>query len=291
MTEISTKRCLICRRPNDTLHWHSGEDNGLPWVWCNGTCQRAYSIYDYTAMAGISLSDFLRQKFEMKEAMPNEVTRMEWPNYFVPLFDARAKAGLEYIRGRGIDPDDGMYYDTVREGIVFPYFYESAFVGAQIRFLDPSKNEDKRKVDTMPGTRTGLLFYNWNQAPLLPQIKGVIITEGAFNAKAIDQAFMKTYGGVLKNPWKCIATSGSGATKHQLDTIRELKENGIKTILAPDSDVAGMAMFDKFTLAESLTHYAFTGDSKVDWNDASKTMSKEEFSQFFLSKVQSVKRT
>lgn len=289
MSKISTKRCLICRRPNDTLHWHSSDDNGLPWVWCQGTCQRAYSIYEYTATAGITLGDFLKQKFELKEAMPNEVQRMEWPSSFVPLFDSRAKQGMEYIKSRGIDADDGLYYDTWRNGIVFPYYYESVFVGAQIRFIDPSQNDDNRKIDTMPGTRSGLLFYNWNQSAFLPHIKGLIVVEGAFNAKAIEQALNKSYGGMMKNPWKCIATSGSGGSRHQIDTVREVKESGIKVVLAPDSDKAGMHMFDKFVEAGAVTHYAFTEDSKQDWNDISKNMSKEEFAKFFIERIKSVK--
>jgi 5S rRNA maturation endonuclease (ribonuclease M5) len=242
-------------------------------------------------LAGISLGDFLKQKFDIKEAMPNEVMRMEWPASFVPLFDFRAKPGLEYIRSRGIDPDDGLYYDTFRNGIVFPLFFQSVFVGAQIRLIDPSQNPDGRKIDTLTGTRSGLLFYNWDQSPLLPQIRAIVITEGAFDSKSIEQAMMKVYGGILKNPWKCIATSGSGVTRHHMDTLRELKESGIKVIVAPDSDKAGIAMFDKLVEADAITHYAFTEDSGNDWNRISQTMGKEDFSKFFLSKVQSVKRT
>lgn len=216
---------------------------------------------------------------------------MEWPSSFVPLFDHRAKPGMEYLKSRGIDPDDGLYYDTWRNGIVFPYRYDGVFVGAQIRFLDPSSNEDGRKIDTLSGTRSGLLFYNWDQSNLLPQIKAVIITEGALDCKCIEQSLMQTYGGILKNPWKCIATSGSGSSKHQLDTVKELKDSGYKVVLASDSDKAGMEMLGKYLKAEAITHYAFTEDSTKDWNKISQTMSKEEFSQFFLSKVQSVKRT
>lgn len=290
MGQISTKKCLICKRPNDTLHWHEAEDGGLPWVWCQGVCQRAYSMYEYTALAGLTLGEFLTNKFTIKEAPPNEVRKMEWPKSFIPLFHKDAKPGVEYLEKRGIAPDDGMYYDTFRKGIVFPYFFDQAFVGAQIRFLEMWTDYDgsERKIDTVPGTRLGLLFYGWNQGPLLPHVKGVIVTEGAFNAKCIDQALSSIYPNILANPWKCVAASGSGASGHQTTTIRELKENGIKVIVAPDSDDAGMKMFEKFAKAEACTHYAFTEDSTKDWNDFAKAMGKEQFAKWFLGRVQRV---
>lgn len=287
MSTLSTKKCLICKRPNDTLHWHESEKGFLPWVWCAGVCQRAYSMYEYTALAGLTLGEFLQNKFEIKEAPPNEVRKMEWPRSFVPLFHKDAKPGLEYLSSRGIDPDDGMYYDTLRKGIVFPYYFEQAFVGAQIRFLKMWKDYDgsERKIDTLPGTRLGLLFYGWNQGPLMPQVKGVIITEGAFNAKCIEQALNSIYPSVLHNPWKCIASSGSGASAHQTTVIKELKEAGIRTIIAPDSDAAGIKMFEKYAKAEAATHYAFTEDSEKDWNDFAKTMNKQDFAKWFLGRI------
>jgi hypothetical protein len=121
----------------------------------------------------------------------------------------------------------------------------------------------------------------------MPHIKGIIVTEGAFNAKCIEQALSKIYPSILANPWKCIAASGSGASKHQTDQIRELKESGLKIIIASDADSAGIKMFEKFVKAEAATHYAFTEDSNLDWNDISRTMSKEEFAKWFLGKVKS----
>ena len=294
MKEVaSTKKCLICKRPNDTLHWHESDDGGLPWVWCQGVCQRAYSMYEYTATAGLTLKEFLNNKFDIKEAPPNELQKMSWPSTFVPLFDQRSKEGVKYLSSRGIDPDDGMYYDTMRDGIVFPYYYGQTFVGAQIRFIENFVDYSgvERKIDTMPGTRLGLLFYGWNQSPMLPNIKGVIVTEGAFNSICIAQALSKVYGGYTKSPWKCMATSGSGASAHQVETIKILKENGTKIVLAPDSDEAGMKMFEKFTKAGAVTHYAFTEKSDQDWNDISSSMDKENFAKWFLGRIKSVKRS
>ena len=292
MTYFSTKKCLICKggAKNDCLTWHESSDGGLPWVWCVGKCSRAYSMYEYTALAGISLGDFLKNRFEVREAPPNEVQKMEWPRFFVPLFDQRSEPALMYLKSRRIDPADGMYYDTQREGIVFPYYFEHAFVGAQIRFMKPFEDYDGkvRKIDTLPGTRTSYLVYGWNQLPLLPHIKGVIVTEGAFDSIVIGQALDHVYGGILKNPWKCIATSGSGTSKHKLELIRSLKESGIKTVIASDSDSAGQQMMEKFLKAEAVTHYAFTEDSEKDWNAFRLNMSKEEFARWFLGKVKHV---
>lgn len=289
---ISTKHCLICKggRKNECLHWHIDPDDDSIWVWCQGKCQRGYSIYEYAAKSGLTLSEFLKNKFEFKESTPNEVTKMGWPRTFVPLFSDKARSGVEYVKSRGIDIDDGMYYDTERQGIVFPYYYDNVFCGAQIRFVTPwtDDNGDERKIDTMPGTRLGLLFYNWNQTPMLPSIKGVIVTEGAFNALAIQQALNYIYGGIVNNPWRCIACSGSGASKHHTETIQELKDIGKKIVIAPDSDDAGMKMLEKFAAAGAATHYAITGDDAKDWNDMAKEMGKEEFAKWFLGRIKNV---
>jgi len=289
---ISTKHCLICKsgRKNECLHWHTSEDGGLPWVWCTGKCQRAYSLYEYTATAGLSLSEFLKQDFEFKEAPPNEVQSMDWPKTFVPLYDHRAKPALTYLENRGIKPDDNMYYDTWRKGIVFPYFFDTVFCGAQVRLLETWVDDDgqERKIDTIPGTRLGLLFYNWNQQKFNTNIKGVIVCEGAFNALAIQQALYEVYGGMLRCPWLCVALSGSGASKHHLDSLKKLKDDGIKIVIAPDSDDAGVHMLRKFIKADSLTHYALTNDARIDWNDVGNTMPKIDFAKWFLGNIRDV---
>lgn len=287
----STKKCLICNlgKKNDTLYWHIDSDDGSIWCWCN-KCNRGYSIYQYCALAGLSLSEFLTLDFDFIEAKNSEVQKMEWPRSFVPLFDKRAAPGVEYINSRNIDTDDGMYYDTGRKGVVFPYYYDNIFCGAQIRLIEPWVDGDGqlRKIDTVPGTRLGLLFYGWNQTPLPPQIKGVIVCEGAFNALSISQALTKAYGGILKNPWKCVATSGSGASKHHTETIKELKDSGLKTVIAGDSDEAGIKMLTKFIEADAATHFAMSDQDGQDWNDVAKTMSKEEFAKWFIGRIKNV---
>jgi len=288
---ISTKKCLICNKgtKNDVLHWHSDPENGSLWVWCN-KCQRGYSIYEYTARAGISLVSFLKQDFEVKEAPPNEVQKMEWPKSFIPLFDKRAEPAMAYFKSRGIELDDTMYYDTWRKGIVFPYFYDTVFCGAQIRLLETWVDEDgqERKIDTLPGTRLGLLFYNWNQQRFNTNIKGVIVTEGAFNTLAIQQSLYHIYGGLMRCPWLCVALSGSGASKHHLSVLKELKERDYRIVVAPDSDEAGIHMLRKFIQNDALTHYAMTNDKRIDWNDVSNTMSKTEFARWFLGNIRDV---
>jgi hypothetical protein len=287
---MSNEHCLICKRNNRTLHWHIDNDTGNIWCWCNGKCQRGYSIREYCHLSGVSLSDFLKGDFSFNESTPNEVSRLEWPSHFIPLSDPRAKKGVEYIKGRGLGLQGDMYYDMKREAIVLPYYFQNTFVGAQMRYITPITTEDGDvlKITTMPGTRLGLVFYNWNQEPFITNIKGVIVCEGAFNALAIQQSLNKLYGGVLKNPWKAVACSGSGSTKHHLSKFKELLEAGIKVVCAPDSDEAGLKMLSKFKTAEAVSHYALTMDSSKDWNDILKEQGSEKFSKFFLSTVKSI---
>ncbi len=279
---LNTKKCLICKRSNNTVHWHRDEESGDIWCWCTGTCQRGYSLYSYCSRAGISLPQFLKADFTFEEAIPNTVNKMEWPAWYLPLSDPRAKQGSEYVQSRGLESKGDIYYDSSRNGIIFPYYFHNVYVGAQIRFIEP---EEDHKLETVPGTRTGLLFYGWNQDSFITNIKGVIITEGAFNALAIQQSLDKLYGGTVNNPWRCMAVSGSGATKHQLEKTKELLDNGYKIVIAPDNDNAGLDMLKKFIKNKALTHYAFTGVEKADWNDLFIKLGQDKFADFFLKSV------
>ena len=289
---INTKKCLICKggRKNNCLHWHIDSESGEIWVWCQGICQRGYSIYSYCYHAGISVADLLSGEFEFHESTPNEVQKMEWPSWYLPLSDTRAKIGVDYVLSRGLTLEGDMYFDSERHGIVFPYYVDNHFVGAQTRFIKPWEDKDGEihKIDTIPGTRLGLVFYGWNQGKFVGDVKGVFVTEGAFNSLSISQAFNKAYGGITKSPWRAIACSGSGATKHHTDTIKELKDVGMKIIVAPDSDEAGLKMLKKFKDAEAATHYALTGDPEKDWNDFLKELGPVEFAKFVLSKVKAI---
>ena len=288
---INTKKCLICKdgKKNNCLHWHIDSEDGAIWVYCVGKCQRGYSIRSYCYHAGLELSEFLKGDFDFKEAPPNELQVMSWPARFIPLSDTRAEQGVNYIRSRGLTPEGDMYYDVERNGIVFPYYYENHFCGAQTRFIEPRVHQDGevQKMDTLPGTRLGLLFYGWQQGKFIGDVKGVIITEGAFNAISVNQALNTTYGGINNNPWRAISCNGAGATKHHQDALKELKEQGLKIVIAPDTDDAGMKMLKKFKDADAATHYAIT-DSVEDWNDKFKELGKKEFAKFFFSKVKKI---
>jgi hypothetical protein len=268
------KKCLICKggKKNDCLMWHEDSDTGEIWVWCQGKCQRGYSIYEYCHIAGVELKEFLALDLKFQEAKAYEVNRMEWPRSFVPLFHKEAEEGIEYLASRGLKPTDNLFYDTSRQGIVLPYHLESSFVGAQIRFLHEKVNEDGDawKITTLPGTRLGYLFYNWNQSPLLSHVKYVVVTEGAFNALSLQQALNAHYGGFLKNPFKCIANSGSGLSDHKMDVLKDLIEKGYKVIAAPDTDEAGEKLLGKFSDNGAATHFALVEEENRDWNDVLK---------------------
>ncbi len=286
---ISTKKCLICKRKNETLNWHI-DDTGDIWCWCCGPCNRGYSLRSYCWEAGVPLNEFLKGKFDFKESKPNEVTKIEFPQWYVTLSDPRAKSGVQYIESRGLKLEGDMYYDIDRDGIVFPYYFGNVFVGAQTRFINPRELKEGgiQKMDTIPGTRLGLVFYGWNQENFITDIKGMVITEGAFNAIAIQQALNQVYGGIARNPWRVSACSGSGATKHHTETIQELKEKGLKIVLAPDSDEAGMNMLKKFNDADAITHYTVTGEANKDWNDLLKAQGHEDFAKGFLNGIKKV---
>lgn len=274
--------CLICQPNNRTVYWHKNDDGSI-WCYCN-KCARGYSLHQYCRIADISIVDFLNGTFSFQEAKNNEVQALSWPSSFVPLSDPRAAKGAEYVKSRGLALDGDMYYDIDEEGIVFPYYVDNHFCGAQIRFLEvrEKENGDIWKITTLPGTRLGLLFYGWNQARFMGNVKGVVIAEGAFNALSISQAFNTIYGGVANNPWRVVACSGSGATEHQRQAIKELKDQGLKTIVAPDTDDAGKKMWQKFVESEAISHYAFTRIPNKDWNDILKDKGHKEFAKFFL---------
>lgn len=288
---IDTKKCLICKdgKKNNCLHHHKDSETDERWIWCQGKCQRGYSLRSYCWEAGIDFSDYLNGDFDVKEAPPNEVSVMSWPARFIPLSDTRATAGVDYIRSRGLTPEGDMYYDVDRNGIVFPYYFENNFCGAQTRFVVPRVHPDGevQKMDTLPGTRLGLLFYGWNQSRFIGNVKSVIVTEGAFNAIALNQALNVAYGGINNNPWRAISCSGAGATQHHKETLKELKEQGLKIVIAPDTDDAGMKMLKKFKDASSATHYALTGHTE-DWNDMARDLGKQEFAKFFISAVRNI---
>ena len=243
----------------------------------------------YCHQAGVSLPEFLKGDFDFKEAPPNELSLQSWPQRFIPLSDPRSQRGVDYIKSRGLLLEGDMYYDIERDGIVFPYYFENHFVGAQTRFIVPKVHPDGevQKIDTLPGTRLGLLFYGWNQTRFIGNVKGVIVTEGAFNSIAVNQAFNLAYGGINNNPWRSIACSGAGATKHHQEALRELKEQGLKVIIALDNDEAGMKGLKKFIDAGSCTHYALANRTE-DWNDLLKELGPPNFAKLFLSAIKKI---
>lgn len=287
-----SKKCLICKggKKNDCLYWHVDEKTGLPWVWCTGKCQRGYSLKEYCRLAGVDVEEFIKNGIEIDgNTSSNEVNVLAWPASFVPLSDPRASKGVEYIKSRGLDLDGDMYYDLDQEGVVFPYYYENHFCGAQIRFVEErvTPEGDAWKITTMPGTRLGLLFYGWNQTKLMHHVKAVIVCEGAFNAISLQQALNRAYGGVSSCPWRAVACSGSGVSKHQADTLKELKENGYKVVCASDSDEAGIKMYEKLLEHDASTHYAFC-DIGYDWNDKLKELGHAGLAKYFISRVSRV---
>ena len=284
MSRRDNRWCLICNPRNRTLYWHVDQKTGKPWCYCN-KCDRGYSLEQYCEQADISPDELLTGDFYIEEDKTNEVQAQTWPHSFIPLSDPRATKGVEYVKSRCLTTDGDMYYDMEEEGIVFPYYYGNHFCGAQVRFIEDRIQEDgvKWKITTMPGTRLGLLFYGWNQEKLMPNVKGIVITEGAFNALAIQQSLNQAYGGISKSPWRVFACSGSGVSEYQKETLKDLKTKGYKVVVAPDTDEAGFRMYEK--IADCVTHYAFTQDTDKDWNDILKDRGHLGLAKFFISSI------
>lgn len=287
---MNSKRCKICRRSNNTLNWHSDPDTDAIWCWCNGPCNRGYSLQSYCHTAGISLAEFLKNDFDFQEATPNVVSSLDWPSSFISLSDPRALPGVEYIKSRGLESKGDMYYDLEKEAIVFPYYYLNTFCGAQLRLLKPWTNldGDTTKILTLPGTRLGLVFYGYSQAPFFTDIKAIVVTEGAFNSLSIQQSLNQLYGGVLKNPFKVMATSGCGTTKTQMEKLKELKDAGKKIIVAFDSDEAGLKGLSKMVKNEVATHYCLTNNDNIDWNDILGTQGSETLAKYFIENIKPI---
>lgn len=289
MSKRDNRWCLICQPKNRTLYWHQNDD-GKIWCYCN-KCDRGYSLEQYCQIADIDMTEFLTGEFHMQEAKPDEVQAMAWPSSFVPLSDPRAEKGVEYIKSRGLTLDGDMYYDLNEEGIVFPYYVENHFCGAQIRFIEERINEDGDtwKITTLPGTRLGLMFGMWNQGKLMPQVKAIVVCEGYFNAVSLQQAFNLKYGGISHNPWKFICSSGSGVSDHQAEALKVLKEQGCKVFGGFDTDEAGFKGLRKLIDANALTHFSSTAEVGVDWNDILQRDGHEALAKLFLSNIQSAK--
>lgn len=287
---ISNKKCLICNggKGNDTLYWHLDPETKKIWCYCN-KCARGYSIEQYVYKAGISLKDFLKGDFDFQTTKPNEVSAMAWPNHFVPMSDPRAKPGIEYLASRGLTPEGDLYFDLKDNGIVLPMYFGEMFCGAQVRFIEPriTKDGDIWKITTLSGTRLGLLIYGANQTFIMPQVKAIVVFEGAFNSLSVQQALNKMYGGLVNNPFRAVACSGSGGSKHQVEYFKELKDRGYKIICCPDHDEAGLKMLAKYTEAQAITHYALT-DTEADWNDELVKLGRREFAKYFLQRIKKV---
>lgn len=268
---LNHKKCLICKdgRKNDCLYAHQDPDTGEIWFWCQGKCKRGYSLYEYCSQAGVSLKELLKSNLQFQEAQPLEVNAIQWPRSFHALSDPISKPGLEYLQSRGLRSPGEMYYDSEREGIVFPYYFNNTFVGAQVRFIKPRKAEDGSdwKITTLPGTRLGYLFWGWAQQPLAINVRYLIVAEGAINAASLQQALNAKYGNLLKNPYRCISTSGASVTKYHAEKLKELIDSGLKVIAAFDNDEAGIKAFEKTAKEGACTHYAFVSEDGKDWND------------------------
>jgi hypothetical protein len=279
------KRCLVCKKPKDTIYYHIYNNSDV-WVYCCA-CGRSYTAEEYCDLGGIKYMDLLLSGIEFSENKPNEINRLEWPYYFISLFDVRAEPGRDYLRERGIDLSGEIYYDFKRKGIVFPMYYDMYFCGAQIRLIEPKMSIDgsMSKIISEPGTKTSILIYNWNQLPFLTDVKAIVITEGVINSLSLSQAMSLIYKDDLLSPYKFVALSGSSASDHHIEKFKELVDSGYKVIVAADNDDAGGKMIEKFLKSGAATHFSTPLESGEDWNDILVSYGKEELIKHFFSRM------
>ena len=269
---MDTKYCLICKKPRKTVYFNMRKDKvtGQPTVsiYCCA-CGRSYKLEEYCVLGGITPYQLIKSGLTFNESSEKEVNRLDWPSNFISLLDDKAYKGQEYLESRGLKIEGDIYYDTRKNGIVFPMYYHLDFCGAQIRLIEPRESYDGSitKMISLTGTRSGILVYNWNQMAIPAEVSVVVITEGAINCLSLMQACTETYRGKILNPFKFVSLCGSGATKHHVEIFKDLKNKGYRVVLAADSDEAGVKMFDKFTKNEAITHCSTTNPNDGDWND------------------------
>lgn len=287
MAKLS-KRCLTCRAKHDTIYYHKDRWE-VPWIYCN-KCGDSMDLVDYCAMHGIDLpTEEEIARVTQDDPGDRELQKMAWPKHFIPLWDKRAEDGVRYLKSRAIEPGDGLYYDTERRGIVFPYHYENTCVGAQVRFIEPKEKDGRTwKITTVPGTKLGKLFYGWNQGQLPFNVKYLVVTEGAFNSIALQQTFNRHYGGITKNPYRFVAASGSSIGKLRCEVLRDQIAEGTKVILAADPDEAGIKMLEEAIREQCITHYSTVSEDGVDWNDLLIRGGDEELAEEFLKNLKRV---
>lgn len=289
---LNTKVCLVCQRVHkrsnlkETVYHNIDEKTKDIWIYCCA-CSRSYSLTEYCNTAGIKLKDYLKQDFDFTSQYNKEIQTMPFPKSFMPIYAQEAIEGKKYLETRGIDSVGAMFYDARYKGIAFPYYYYDEFCGAQTRLIKPIVSEDggSTKMVSIKGTRTGLLFYNWNQDRLMDHVGAVVITEGAFNCVSFEQSLNHCFGGALKNPFKSMAMSGASISDYQADKLKTLIKSGIKVILCPDSDNAGLKMLSKAQKKGCSTHYCLLNNSKIDWNDYFKTWGKEGLVSYLFSNI------
>ena len=263
-----SRRCLDCNSNHNTLYYHYDRYK-TAFKYCN-KCGGSRDLDEYCAEHGIDVptEEQINRIITSDSSNDKELEVMSWPKHFIPLWQDQAKPGIEYLKSRGIEPSDGMYFDVEQNGIVFPYYHGSSCVGAQVRFIEPQIKDGKPwKITTVKGTKLTKLFYGWNQGDLPHYVKNLVVTEGAFNAIALQQTFNHHFKSATKNPYRFVAASGSSLGKYRKEILSELKAEGIRVILAADSDEAGLAMFQDACEAECITHWSTVSKDGVDWND------------------------
>ena len=188
-----------------------------------------------------ALTDFYSDD-ETFEDIPNieQIPTVFWGPGCIPIDHPLAKAGADYLSGRGISLETakkyGIHYSGARMRVLFPIQYQGRLMGWQGRaigvteYVDPETGELRKipKALTQPeGLRKERLVCFADQLTGSDQ---VIICEGPVDAIKFD---LCSPDGV--KPAGNIATLGKGVSEAQINLIRYSGANRVYIALDPDA--------------------------------------------------------
>lgn len=172
----------------------------------------------------------------------------EIPEGFVALDQSNPRHSryVQYLQNRKVDLAKYNFYVNPdgllrkKNGIVVPYYYKGKIVGNTTRFLDD--HQPKYINDQQPG-------YVFNFDKQKPENSVVIVTEGIFDALAIDG----------------VAVMHDDISSEQVRMIANLNK---RVIVVPDYDKTGMNMIDRALELGYHVSMPPWGEGVKDVNDA-----------------------
>jgi hypothetical protein len=100
------------------------------------------STQEQASFLDVSPKDFFDSQ-EEEIAVAEQLPSLTWPYHCIPILHGGARKGLEYLQGRGINPEVAdtyrIRYSPQSRAVVFPVYSGESLVGWQYRTIDPTK--------------------------------------------------------------------------------------------------------------------------------------------------------